>query len=447
MSKKDGQTVITPAKTDMGIFVALDLGGTEVRAIAAKKDDQGKFVFVSSASTPSRGIRRGAIYNIEDTKNDIKHVLTDLENSIKTQYNKTIDDIYEKINVRIEQVYVALNGNSRTETNNISRRLGGDIINKELFDEFDRLNHNIKLSSNDLEILDIYPSKYLVDDSEPTNNPIGCRCDVISATYKIVVGKSTMLSNLRVCLQSIGVELAGYCIAPLAAANSVLSKNEKELGVVLIDFGATTTNVAIYHKNKMHYSLSIPLGSKLIADDISQLRIVTEEAEKIKKIGNCHLDWNIEDRYIGLSTGNDISYKVVCNVIERRIDQILGYIDLAIKESKLAVGPQLDQVVIVGEAAKLKGLEGKIEETLGLPAHKGSIHANYQHLIPQEKNGCRFHVAIGTLLNAKENCVVSTKQMERPPKNTSLFGKLKDIGTSLFDDELPEERNQKRNQY
>ncbi|MCQ2208412.1 MAG: cell division protein FtsA [Paludibacteraceae bacterium] len=445
MSKKDGHVTIPPAKTDMGIFVALDLGGTEVRAIAAKKDDQGKFEFVSSASTPSRGIRRGAIYNIEDTKNDIKHVLTDLENSIKTQYNKNIVDVYDKINVKIEQVYIALNGNSRSETNNMSRRMGGNIIDKELFDEFDRENRNFKLN-NDLEILDIYPFKFLVDDDEPTNNPIGCRCEVISATYKIIVGKNTLLSNLRVCLESIGVKLAGYCVAPLAAANAVLSNNEKELGVVLIDFGATSTNVAIYHKNKLHYSLSIPIGSKVITDDIARLRIVAEEAEKIKKIGNCHLDRNEKDILIGLSTGNDISYKVICEVIERRIDTILAYVDLAIKESKLAVGPQLDQAVIVGEAANLKGLMGKIEETLGLPAHKGSIHSNYQHLIPQSANGRKFHVAIGTLVIAKENCVVSTKQAERPQAKTSFMGSVKNAITSLFDEELPEEKNQKKRQ-
>lgn len=446
MSKKDGQMATAPAKTDMGIFVALDLGGSEVRAIAAKKDEQGNFEYISSASTPSRGIRRGAIYNIEDTKNDIKHVLTDLENSIKTLYNKNISDIFEKINVRIEKVYVALNGNSRSETNNMSRRMGGNIIDKELFDEFDRENRNFKLN-NDLEILDIYPFKFLVDDDEPTNNPVGCRCEVISATYKIIVGKSTMLSNLRVCLESIGVTLAGYCVAPLAAANSILSNNEKELGVVLIDFGATTTNVAIYHKNKLHYSLSIPIGSKLITDDIASLRIVSEEAEKIKKIGNCHLDHNEKDFLIGLSTGNDISYKLICEVIERRINFILDYVDLAIKESKLSIGPQLDQAVVVGEGAKLKGLLGKIEEKLGLPAHMGSIHSNYKSLIPQAKNGTKFHVAIGTLLNAQENCVVSTKQTERPlPQKKTLFGKLKDFSTSIFNDELPEERNQKKDQ-
>lgn len=441
MSKNEKKDNIVPLKTDMGIFVALDLGATEVRAIAAKKDNNGNFVTVAIASTPSNGIQRGAIQNIEKTKFAISHVLTDLENSIKIQANKGVTDPYELVDVKIEQVYIALNGNSiRTVTNTVNRRLGGNFITEDLMEEFDRENRNIE-RSGDLEILDIQPLQYLVNDDE-TSSPVGCRCEVISATYKIILGNANLLSSLRVCLESIGRKLAGYCIAPLAAANATISENEKELGVVVLDFGDSTTNLSIYYKGKMHYTLVIPIGSNIITNDIAQLRIVREEAEKIKKAGNCYLDKTKQDIIVGLSTGKDVSYRVICEVIERRIDLILEYVKLGIQESKLAVGPQLDQIVLLGNASKLRGLKAKIEEKIGLSAHEGRLLDRNMHLVPSEK-ASNFHVAIGTLLTAKENCAVSTKINERPVEKKTVAKKVANLCSWIFKDELPEENNQK----
>ncbi len=436
MSKKDDKKTIVPEKTDMGIFVALDLGATEVRAIAAKKDNQGNFETMAIASTPSKGIQRGAIHNIEEAKFAINHVLTDLENNIKNLTNKGVTDIYEQVNVKIEQVYVALNGQSiRTVINKVARRLGGEFITADHIDDFNR--ENGKIPHNDEEILEIHPIQYLVDDEE-ISSPIGCRCEVIQATYNIILGKKTLLGNLRVCLESIGRKLAGYCVSPIAAANACISKNEKELGIVMLDFGDSTTNLAIYHKGKMRYSLVVPIGGSIITNDIACLRIVKEEAEKIKKAGNCHIDKSKPDIIVGLSNGKNVSYHVICDVIERRIDLILEYIKLGIKESNLAVGPQLDQVVLLGNASNLLGLKGKIEEKIGLAAHKGKILNQYDMLVKQNNN---YAVALGTLLTAKENCAVSTKINARPKEKKSVIDKInKSIGW-LFS-EL-EEDNQK----
>lgn len=435
MSKKVVQN-ITPEKTAMGVFVALDLGATEIRAIAAKKDQNGKFHYLASATYASKSIFRGYINNIEIAKNDIKHVITDLENTIKVLCNNDITDPYEKINVKIEQVYVALNGQSiRTTINRVSRRLGGSLITQELLDQFDTENRNV-LSTSDLEIVDITPIQYLVDDEE-NPSPVGCRCEVIQATYNIILGKRILLSNLRDCLAGIGIKLAGYCVSPIAASNATISANEKELGIVMVDFGDSTTNLAVYYKGKLHYSLVVPIGSSLITNDISELRIVKEDAEKIKKKGNCHVDKTKQDIIIGLSNNKDISYHLICDVIERRIDQILDYVKLGIQESKLAIGPQLDQIVLLGKASELKGLANKIEEKIGLAAHKGKLLEQYSHLV---KNGTPldFAVAIGTLITAKENCAFSVKMNERPKEKRSLFRSFTTFTTSLFSDDIPE---------
>lgn len=440
MSKKKDKKEELPEKTDMGIFVALDLGATEVRAIAARKDNNGNFETLAVAVQESKGIQRGAIHNTEEVKFSIKHVITDLENAIKKLYNDKISDFYDKIDVKIEKVYVALNGSSiKTVTNKVCRRIGGDFITQDLIEEFNRDNRCV-VHDSDLEIIDIQPLQYLVDDEE-TASPIGCRCEVIQGTYKIILGKSTLLANLRVCLESLGLQLAGYCVAPQATANACLSGNEKELGVVMLDFGASTTNLSIYYKNKLHYSLVIPIGSDLITKDIAQLRIVHQEAEKIKIIGHCHLDKTNPSTNIlvGLSTGNDISYHIICDVIERRIDTILGYVKLGIEDSKLRIGPQLDQVVLMGNGCQLKGLEGKVQETLGLHAHKGRILEKYANLVNKVRNSNSFATVVGTLLTAKENCAVSTKPNKRPQK-TGFFNKAADFANWIFEKELPEEK-------
>lgn len=442
MSKKEKKSN-EPVKTDMGIYVALDLGSCEVRGIAAKKDDKGNLVALATATCASTGMKRGAIQNVEETKNAINHVLTDLENTIKVQANKGVTDMYETVNVRIENVYVALNGNSiRTVNNTVNRRLGGDFITDELLEEFDRENRSIPLQNGE-EIIDIVPLQFLVNDDE-TSTPVGCSCEVISATYTIFLGNASLLSNLKKCIEEIGRNLAGYCTAPVAAANATISANEKELGVVALDFGYSTTNVSIFYRGKIHFAFVIPIGSDIITKDIAQLKITEREADLLKQKCLCNLDSTKPDLLIGLSNGKDASYRNICNVVERRIDHIFKYVNLCIKQSNLRVGPQLEKAVLLGNASQLGGLKAKTEAHTGLPAHHGNLLERYRHLLPNNQKPNSFHVAIGTLLTATQNCVFSTKATQRPVEKKSGFKDwASKMVTGLFDAELPE--NQKNN--
>ena len=431
--KKTTEEDVNPMIT-MGLSMAIDLGASEIRGLVGKRTQDGKMDIVASEAIPSKGIMRGLIYNIDDVAFSINDLCKKMENRLENQQNKEKSN-EEKIKITITKVYVALNGKSiNTITNTVTRRPGGKTVTKELLDEFMEENRNASLASGKM-LLDIIPQEYIVDDT-PTTNPIGCPCEVINAKYKMLIGDKSLIENLKSSLEKVNLELAGYTISPIASADALLSENEKELGCLLVDFGASTTNVAIYYKNLMKFAFVIPIGSDTITNDLQSLKIVHEDAILLKKKGNCFLDMSKDDFSFTLprSGQKEIKYKTICKMIESRMDNILSYVKVCIDNSNLKVGPEIDQMVITGRGSELRGLIGKSANKLGLQPHCGKIRM--QDTTGNISLDNSFAVALGTLMQATDSCVsYRDKQMPAAPKKEKKgMAFLKAIGT-LFDSE------------
>ena len=431
------------AKKAINLRVGIDLGSTMFRAVAAIQNENGQLQIIKCEKQASSGIKRGAIQNINDVAFGINSLCKKLENSVTNIVNEGKEK-EELVKVHIDKVYVSLNGHMKTEDNQVPLRGNNTIITQEMVDTLNQKNRMQTSNDADMEILQVLTQEYLVDDDPIDGNPVGCQFDMLMARYKNIWGNKKLKQNVRQTLQESNRELAGYTVAPIATANVMLSDNEKELGSMLVDFGATSTNVVIYSKKKMRFAFVIPFGSDFITTNIAGLKIVKEEAEKLKTKCTCKPKDSKSRAVFQLPlSGKEIDYKIVCDVIERCTDKLIGYIVECIKESKMAVGVEIESMVIAGKGAQLKGLKEKLEEKTGLSVHMGSI---YRGKFAEEtdetifKDG-EYAQAMGALLDSTESCAYSEAafkpEARKTNKSKSFFGTLKQFSISLFDGEVP----------
>ena len=281
--------------TTDNLIVVIDLGSSRICGVVGRKDYNGRVEIIASESMTSKGIKRGAICNLEGAAFCIKNILSLLQNKVNILFNEGRSD-EEKKTYEISGVYVGLNGQTiKTMDSRVPRNLGEIEVTQEIIDTLYQENHNIKIENG--EILEIVTQEYMVDDSDEVS-PVGCICTRIEGRYKIIAGRPSLKSNLYKCFEKAGYEIIGTFLSPIATASAVLSKEEKELGCVMIDFGAGTTSVAIYYKNVLRHIGVIPFGSDVITKDIMDLKVLEVVAEKLKIKYGSAMEELVEDFYI-----------------------------------------------------------------------------------------------------------------------------------------------------
>lgn len=335
------------------IIVAIEFGSSKIRGIAGCKNIDGSIQILDVEQMDARNwIRKGVVYNIDKTEMCLRNITEKLE---------------AELDVHIARVYVGIGGKSlRTRKNTVSRQFATKtIISQELVDSLYRTNKNISYPG--YEILDVIPQEYRVG-IDMTTEPVGVLSNHIEGTYLNVIAKSEVKEYIVKSVEACGLEIAGFFIAPMALAESVLTETEKRSGCTLVDFGAETTTVAVYKNNLLRHLAVIPLGGNNITMDISSLQMEEEDAENLKvKYGSAFSEQSSEElsKNLLINNGRTIEERTLVDIVEAREEEILGNVATQIRNSgfqdKLISG-----IVISGGAANLKNMDKAVANRIKL---------------------------------------------------------------------------------
>ena len=343
----------------MNYIAAIDLGTTKVVGLVGEKTPFGCKV-VAYSENPSQGVMRGEVVNIQNVLNAIKPCL---------------EDIQQKIGKKISKVYVGIAGQhirSQAECNVVTRTNDKEITWEEIH-QLEQAMYKSRVEPGE-EILHVIPQCYHIDDFLEISTPIGMIGKRIEANYRLFIGKISSAEHTKRCIAQAGLHLERLILEPLASAKAVLTEDEKELGVAMIDIGGGTTDLLVYHDNVIRHTAVIPFGGNVITEDIRKGCGVTLRQAELMKIqyGSCYSDLSPANKTIivpgiGERDPREISFRMLASVIEARVSEILDAVFFEIENSgyaeKLTAG-----IVLTGGGALMMHLVQYVKFKTGYEA-------------------------------------------------------------------------------
>jgi cell division protein FtsA len=345
-------------------IVGLDVGTTKIVAMVGRKNEYGKVEILGLGKTESVGVMRGQVSNIERTVQSIKVAVEEAE-------QKTGIPI-RKVNVGIAGQHIkSLQHNGiRTRTNSESE------INQNDIDALIEDMYKLAMLPGE-EIIHVIPQEYMVDNESGIREPIGMSGRRLEANFHIITGQIAAINNLVKCVRKAGLEVDGITLEPLASADAVLSHDEKEAGVVLVDIGGGTTDVAIFQDSIIRHTSVIPFGGNIITEDIKEgCTIIKAQAELLKiRFGSALASENQENEIVSIPglrgrEPKEITIKNLSHIIQARMEEIIDHVYYEIKnsgyEKKLIAG-----IVITGGGSMLQHTTQLVEYITGMDTRIG----------------------------------------------------------------------------
>jgi cell division protein FtsA len=343
------------------IVVGLDIGTTKICAIVGELTDSGIDI-IGIGSHPSKGLRKGVVVNIEATVASIR---------------RAIEEAELMAGCEISHVYTGIAGGHIKGFN--SQGIVA-VKDKEIREtDIHRVIDAAKAVAIplDREVIHVLPQEYIIDDQGGIKEPLGMAGVRLEAKVHIVTGAVSSAQNIVKCANKTGLNVADIVLQPLASAEAVLSEDERELGVCLVDIGGGTTDIALFSGGAIVHTAVIALGGNNLTSDIAiGLRTPTHEAERIKQKHGCCLsslvdkDETIEVPSVGGRQPRVLGRPILCEILEPRVEEIFQLVQREIQkcgyEDLLASG-----VVITGGSTLLAGMPELAEEVMGLPVRRG----------------------------------------------------------------------------
>jgi len=347
------------------LVVGLDIGTTKIAAMVGRKNEFGKVEILGIGKTESLGVNRGVVVNIEQTVA-----------SIRTAVAMAAD----KANVDIGEVIVGIAGQhikSMQHRGMITRQSLDDEVSQKDVDNLIDNMHRLVMSPGE-EIIHVIPQEYIIDLETGIKNPIGHAGIRLEGNFHIITGQVSAVKNIFKCVNRGGLETVDLHLEPLASADAVLSDEEKEAGVVLVDIGGGTTDVAIFYDGIIRHTAVIPFGGNIITEDIKEgCGIIKTQAEQLKvRFGSSLAQENQENEIISIPglrgrPHKEISIKFLAQIIQARMEEILEFVLFEIKSSgferKLSAG-----IVVTGGGSLLKHLPQLVMLTTGMDCRIGT---------------------------------------------------------------------------
>jgi len=343
------------------ILTAIDVGTTKVCTIVADVDDGGSIRVTGVGVTPSVGMHKGLVVNINEAKESIRESVRKAE---QTSGHK------------VESAFIGVTGRHVSSLNN--RAVVAITRNDRLVrpDDLKRVLTNargVKLSA-DRRLLHVIPRGYAVDGQSGVKNPVGMHGFRLDVEAHIITAAVTSVQNLVKCIRSLGMDIDDLILEPLASSEAVLSEDEKQVGVILADIGGGTTDIAIFREGSIWHTAVLPVAGYQITRDIAiGLGLPFDVAEEMKKkYGNVTPVY--ETRGVGsdnlTTNGHGVSHQDLCDIIRARVEEILRLIVLEMPDSEYETLVP-DGIVLTGGSANLAGIETLGRNTLQLPVRVG----------------------------------------------------------------------------
>jgi cell division protein FtsA len=343
------------------IVVGLDIGTSKVCAIVGEMTEHGVEI-IGLGSHASQGLRKGVVINIESTVNSIK---------------KAVEEAGLMAGCEIHTVFTSISGGHIKAFNSHGVVA---VKNKEVAQrDLERVIDAAKAVAipMDREVLHVLPQDYIIDDQDGIKDPLGMSGVRLEAKVHIITGSVTAAQNIVKCCNRTGLNVAEIVLAPLAAAEAVLSEEERELGVVLVDMGGGTTDIALYHDGTLKHTAVLGIGGNHVTNDIAAgLRTPFNDAERIKrrygfaKARMATSEERVEVPSVAGKGAGTVSRQILCEIIEPRLDEIFELIQREMAKSGYE-GSLASGVVITGGSMLLPGAVEVAERAFGLPVRLG----------------------------------------------------------------------------
>ena len=380
------------------IAVGLDIGTTEIVALVGQKNEFNKVEILGVGKSKSLGVHRGVVNNITQTIQSIQQAVLEAKTSS--------DNEFEEVVVGIAGQHIR----SIQHSDYITRENADEVINEDDIQKLIQQVYKLVMLPGE-EIIHVLPQEYKVDGVGEIKEPIGMYGGRLEANFHVVVGQIASIRNIGRCIKSAGLKMSNITLEPLASAEAVLSHEEKEAGVALIDIGGGTTDLAIFKDGIIRHTAVIPFGGNVITEDIKEgCSIIEKQAELLKvKFGSAWPGENRDTEIVSIPglRGRDpkeISLKTLSKIINARVVEIIEQVYLEIKnygheeqKKKLIAG-----IVLTGGGSQLKHLKQLVEYITGMDSRVGYPS---EHLAGKTQDSVAsplFATSVGLLMNAIE---------------------------------------------
>jgi cell division protein FtsA len=393
---------------DKNIAVGLDIGTTKIVAMIGRKNEYNKLEILGVGKSKSLGVHRGVVNNITQTIESIQQAVQEAE---------SISEI------KIGKVTVGIAGQhirSIQHSDYITRDNSEAVISDEDIDRLSNQVHKLAMLPGE-EIIHVLPQEFKVDGQGEIKEPVGMYGGRLESNFHLVVGQISSIRNIGRCVKSAGLDLSGITLEPLASSDAVLSQEEKEAGVALIDIGGGTTDLAIFKDGIIRHTAVIPFGGNVITEDIKEgCSIIEKQAELLKvKFGSAWPGENKENEIVSIPglrgrEPKEISLKNLSKIIHARVQEIVEQVFAEIKsygheeqKKKLIAG-----IVLTGGGSQLKHLKQLVEYITGMDTRIGYPN---EHLAGDSSDDIAsplFATAVGLVMN-------SIRQNDKEARNTA----------------------------
>ncbi|MCF8228902.1 MAG: cell division protein FtsA [Bacteroidales bacterium] len=378
-------------KESSEIIVGLDIGTTKIAAIVGRRNEFNKIEILGHGRTDSYGVKRGVVSNIENTVN-----------SIKTAINQAS----EESEVDIKYVNVGIAGQhikSLQHRGSLIRENSDEEISEQDIEKLHNSMYNLNMNPGE-EIIDVIPQEYIIDGEEGIKEPIGMLGNSLEANFHIIIGQTAAAKNIYKCVRKAGLEVVDLILEPIASAEAVLSDEEKEAGVVLVDIGGGTTDIAIFQDGIIRHTAVIPFGGDIITEDVKEgCTIIKKHAEELKvKFGSALASENKEEEIVAIPglrgrPPKEISLKNLASIIQARMEEIIEHIYFEIRnsgyEKKLIAG-----IVLTGGGAMLQHILQLTEFITGMDTRVGYPNEHLAKEVKDEVASPMYATGIGLVI-------------------------------------------------
>jgi cell division protein FtsA len=394
------------------IAVGLDIGTTKIVSIVGRKNELGKLDILGFGKAKSLGVQRGVVSNITQTINSIQYAIKEAE---------------EDSGLNLKHCIVGIAGQhirSLQHSDYILRENAQEVITKKDIDTLIENVHKLVMLPGE-EIIHVLPQEYKIDGEPNIREPIGMLGRRLEANLHIVVGQKAAIGNIFSCVKESQLTVSGITLEPLASSDAVLSSEEKEAGVCLVDIGGGTTDVAIFKDGIIRHTAVIPYGGNIITEDVKEgCSIIEKQAELLKvKFGSTWPGENSENEIVSIPglrgrEPKEISLQMLSKIIHARLIEIIDQVYVEIKnyghedpKKKLIAG-----IVLTGGGSQLKHIKQLVEYETGMDARIGFPNEHLASGSQKEIESPMYATAIGLVMKGVEFMESSPKIFEH---NTS----------------------------
>lgn len=355
---------MTEMNTNQDYIAALDIGTTKIAVFVGRKNEHGKIEIVGMGKADSTGVMRGVVANIERTVDAIKLAVKDAE---------------DNSGIEIKHVYVGIAGQhikSLQQHGIITRKNLDTEIQREDIKQMCEEMRRLVVNPGD-KIIHVLPQEFTVDNEKGIKDPVGMAGIRLEANFHIITGNIGAAQNIKKCIEKAGLHMIDLVLEPLASADAVLTEEEKEAGVALVDIGGGTTDIAIFQDGIIRHTNVIPFGGNSITEDIKNGCLVMRNQAEILKVrfGSALAEGMIENQVVSIPglrgrEAKEISVKNLANIIQARMEEIIELVESEIAlsgyKNKLIAG-----IVVTGGGAQLKNIVQLLEYKTGMDVRVG----------------------------------------------------------------------------